>query len=107
MTGTANIYVGMTMVKKEQGQDDYFNQQSIHALLTLPAYVSPLILSQLFFNHCHSYIDVHFLEILFITCLPYFLSKVMLIFGYKLQLWQCIKASCHMAPLLSLRLLLG
>ena len=35
-----NSYVGMTMVKKEQGQDDYFNQQSI--LLTLPAYVSPL-----------------------------------------------------------------
>ena len=24
-----NSYVGMTMVKKEQGQDDYFNQQSI------------------------------------------------------------------------------
>ena len=22
-------YVGMTIVKKEQGQDDYFNQQSI------------------------------------------------------------------------------
>ena len=31
-----NSYVGMTMVKKEPGQDDYFNQQSI--LLTLPAY---------------------------------------------------------------------
>ena len=28
-----NSYVGMTMVKKEQGQDDYFNQQSI--LLTI------------------------------------------------------------------------
>ena len=38
-----NRYVGMIMVKKEQGQDDYFNQQSI--LLTLPAYISPLILS--------------------------------------------------------------
>ena len=24
-----NSYVGMTMVKKEQGQDDYFSQQSI------------------------------------------------------------------------------
>ena len=31
------------MVKKDQGQDDYFNQQSI--LLTLPAYISPLIMS--------------------------------------------------------------
>ena len=31
-----NSYVGMTMVKKEQGQDD---QQSI--LPTLPAYISP------------------------------------------------------------------
>ena len=31
-----NSYVGMTMVKKKkQGQDDYFNQQSI--LLTSPA----------------------------------------------------------------------
>ena len=38
-----NSYVGMIMVKKEQGQDDYFNQQSI--LLTLPAYISPLIIS--------------------------------------------------------------
>ena len=28
-----NKYVGMTIVKKEQGQEDYFNQQSI--LLTL------------------------------------------------------------------------
>ena len=28
----------MTMVKKEQEQDDYFNQQSI--VLTLPAYIS-------------------------------------------------------------------
>ena len=33
-----NSYVGMTMVKKEQGQNDYFNQNSI--LLTLPTYVS-------------------------------------------------------------------
>ena len=24
-----NNYVGMTMVKKEQGQDNYFDQQSI------------------------------------------------------------------------------
>ena len=32
-----NSYIEMTMVEKEQGQDDYFNQQSI--LLTLPAYV--------------------------------------------------------------------
>ena len=39
-----NSTVGMTMVKKkEQGQDDYSNQQSI--LLTLPAYISPLIIS--------------------------------------------------------------
>ena len=35
-----NSYVGITMVKKEQGQDEYFNQQSI--LLTLQAYRSPL-----------------------------------------------------------------
>ena len=35
-----NSYVGMTMVKKEQRQDDYFNQQSI--LLTLPAYISSM-----------------------------------------------------------------
>ena len=33
-----NSYVGMTMVKKEEGQDDYFNQQSI--LFTLPTYIS-------------------------------------------------------------------
>ena len=33
-----NSYVGMTMVEKEQGQGDYFNQQSI--LFTLPAYAS-------------------------------------------------------------------
>ena len=35
-----NSYVGMTTVKKEQGQDDYFNEQmnSIHVLLTFPAY---------------------------------------------------------------------
>ena len=31
------------MVKKEQGQDDYFNQQSI--VLSLPAYTSPLVIS--------------------------------------------------------------
>ena len=29
-----NSYLGMTMVKKEQGQDDFFSQPSI--LLTLP-----------------------------------------------------------------------
>ena len=28
-----NSYLGMTIVKKEQGQDDYFSQQSI--LLTI------------------------------------------------------------------------
>ena len=39
-----NSYVGMTMVKKEQGQDDYFNQQSIP--LTLPANTCPLIISR-------------------------------------------------------------
>ena len=32
-----NSYVGMTMVKKQQGQDNYFDQQSIHVLLTLSA----------------------------------------------------------------------
>ena len=37
-----NSYVGMTMVKKEQGQDYYFSQQSI--LLTLPAYISAIYL---------------------------------------------------------------
>ena len=42
-----NSYVGMTMVKKEQGQDDYFNQQSI--LLKLPAYISPMILIALMY----------------------------------------------------------
>ena len=31
-----NSYVGITMVLKEQGQDDYFSQQSIHVLLTSP-----------------------------------------------------------------------
>ena len=36
-----NSYVGMTMVKKEQRQDDYSNQQSI--LLTLPIYISAII----------------------------------------------------------------
>ena len=75
-----NNYVGMTKVKKKQGQDDYFNQKSI--FLTLPANTSPLIISStyvdwcekyaflieiiilslFFFNHCHSYIAVHFLE---------------------------------------------
>ena len=34
-----NSYVRMTMVKKEQGQDDY------SILLTLPAYISPLMSS--------------------------------------------------------------
>ena len=33
-----NSCVGMTVVQKEQEQDDYFSQQSI--LLTLPAYMS-------------------------------------------------------------------
>ena len=73
------------MVKKEPRQDDYFNQQSI--LLTLPANTSPLIISTcstyvgcyvtshalsieiiivplFFFNHCHFYIAVYFLEVL-------------------------------------------
>ena len=40
-----NSYVGMTMVKKEQGQDDYFNQQSI--LSHLPAYISATHLEDL------------------------------------------------------------
>ena len=30
-----NSYVGITMFEKEQGQDDYFSQQSIHVLLTI------------------------------------------------------------------------
>ena len=76
-----NSYVGMIIVEKERGQDDYFNQQSI--LFTLPAYISAIdyqstcvgwycekyallieivILSMFFFNHCHSYITVHCLE---------------------------------------------
>ena len=38
-----NNYVGMTMVKKEQGQGNFFDQQSI--LFTLPANTSPLIIS--------------------------------------------------------------
>ena len=38
------MYVGMTMVKKEQGQkDDYSSQQSI--ILTLPASISLLTIS--------------------------------------------------------------
>ena len=36
-------YEEMTMVKKEQGQNDYFSQQSI--LLTLPANISLLAIS--------------------------------------------------------------
>ena len=32
-----NSYLGMTIVKKDQGQDDYFSQPSI--LLTLPSRV--------------------------------------------------------------------
>ena len=58
------------MVKKDQGQNDYFNQQSI--LLTLPAYISATDYQRTYvgwyFNHCHSYIAVHFLETFFITC---------------------------------------
>ena len=38
-----NSYVGMTIVKKDQGQDDYFNQQS--TILSLPTNTSPLIIS--------------------------------------------------------------
>ena len=33
-----NSYVGMTVVKKEQGQDDYFSQESI--LLTITSLLS-------------------------------------------------------------------
>ena len=64
------------MVKKEQGQEDYFGQESI--FLTLPisatkkagncekyAFLTKIIILSLFlFNHCHSHIAVHFLEIL-------------------------------------------
>ena len=38
-----NSYVGMTIVKQVQRQDDYFSQQS--GLLTLAAYLNPLIIS--------------------------------------------------------------
>ena len=40
-----NSYVGMTMVSKEQEQDDYFSQQSV--LLTLPANLSRLTISRI------------------------------------------------------------
>ena len=43
-----NSYLGMTMAKKEQGQDDYFRQQS-RILLTLPTYISPLIISSTYY----------------------------------------------------------
>ena len=29
-----NSYLGVTIVKKEQGQDNYFSQQSIHLTIT-------------------------------------------------------------------------
>ena len=38
-----NNYVGMTMVKKEQRQDDYFSQKAYFS--QIPAYISPLISS--------------------------------------------------------------
>ena len=38
-----NSYVGMTMVKKEQGQDDYLVNKTYFS--QLPAYISPLIVS--------------------------------------------------------------
>ena len=100
---------GMTM---EQGQDDYFNQQSIRIIL--PAYINPLmssiyvgrlwvgllieiiILSLFFLNHCHSYVH---------SCsFPWnVLSLVNFIFLLKLdtgyvQLWHCIEAGCLTAP---------
>ena len=68
------VHVGMTMVKKEQGQDDYFNQQSILLKITslektYALLIEIIILSLFFFNHCHSYIAVYFIEMFFITCL--------------------------------------
>ena len=42
-----NSYVGMAMVKKERGQDDYFNQQS-----TLPEIIIAL---QTLLLHCLKY----------------------------------------------------
>ena len=101
------MYVGMTMVKKEQGQkDDYSSQQSI--ILTLPASISLLtisstymyvvfwqsvaltcILSLIFFNHCHSYIAVHFIEMFLL--LVYFLQFILyqsLHLLQAIQLWQ-------------------
>ena len=86
-----NSYVGMTMVKKEQGQDDYFNQQSILLTFTClhKCYSSEdlcrLVMWEVWFvdwNNClvpvlfltiviNSYIAVHFIEMLFITCYYY------------------------------------
>ena len=73
-----------------------------------------IILSLLFFNHCHSYIAVHFLEMFFITCLLYFLLKFLLIFGYRLQLaanfgsaLRLIVTRRHWCRYRGLRLLLG
>ena len=43
-----NSYLEMTMVKKEQGQDDCFSQQTI--LLTITSlYISPLIISSTYY----------------------------------------------------------
>ena len=40
-----NSYVGMTMVYREEGQDDYFSQRSI--LLTLPVNINLLTISRI------------------------------------------------------------
>ena len=53
-----------------------------------------IVLSLFFFNHCHSYIAVYFLEMFFITCLLNFLIKFYANL-WRLQLiWQCIEAGC-------------
>ena len=38
-----NSYVGMMMVKKEQGQGDYFSQQSILLTLSVTTRVFPML----------------------------------------------------------------
>ena len=68
------------MVKKEQGQDNYFNQQSI--LLTFASLLVTIVIS---------YIAVNFLEMFFITCLLYFLLN----FYVNLWLQATALAGCN------------
>ena len=63
-----------------------------------------IILSLSFFNHCHSYIAVHFLKMFLL--LVYF--NLILFFGYRLSASRPVVSQCHcVALLLCLRLLLG